>query len=395
MQEAVSCANIRIVYGKLAFCWRCFRRLLDSLNDAILHNMFEWNRYFPEKTRKAFFRSFESISNINDMRITPREKMSLIWILRGLRSQLSYKAVDKIYGVLALAIDVADYEVPDYDKPVEDVYTNFAVTTLSKWPGKLNELLAEAGLQNQGPDLQSRLPSWAPDWTCPPKIFSLNHFMSSLDDGLALPEAERERMSSSFQVDMQLHDDTPVLSVKGQFLDVITGLGPVRDSTVENGLLEWITASEKILPTDLESDKQRLLAVASLGFVEPSALIKGLHPQLLQRFINVLKWHLKIDMEPLFKPGAQMLPSHKDRALRAGTMERRLCVTADAKLGMVPLCAVEGDLVAILDGFFWPVVLRGCGHNFLLVGDMHFEGDDSGWSLNRRDDQELSDILLL
>lgn len=64
--------------------------------------------------------------------------------------------------------------------------------------------------------------------------------MVSLDDRLALPEAEREKISLLFQFDMQLHDDTQVLSVKGQFLDIITGLGPVRDSTEENGLLEWI-----------------------------------------------------------------------------------------------------------------------------------------------------------
>ena len=119
VQEAVSCANIRIMYGKLGFCWICFRRLLDSLNEATLYNMFEWNRYFPEKSRKAFLRTFESVSNINDMRMTPREKMSLLWILRGLRTQLSYKAVDKVYGVLALAIDVGEYEVLDYNKTVE------------------------------------------------------------------------------------------------------------------------------------------------------------------------------------------------------------------------------------------------------------------------------------
>ena len=394
VQEAVSCANIRIMYGKLGFCWRCFRRLLDSLNEATLRNMFEWNRYFPEKARKAFLRTYESVSNIDDMRFTPREKMSLLWILRGLRTQLSYKAVDKVYGVLALAIDVGEYEVPDYNKTVEQVYTAFAVTTLSKWPSKLNELLAEAGLQNQGPELQFRIPSWAPDWTCPPRVFSLNHFMLSLDDRLPLPEIEREKMCLSFQVDVRLQDDTPLLSVKGQFLDIITRLGPIRDSTKENGLLEWIETSEKILPTDSESDKQRLLAVASLGFLEPSALIKGLHPLLRQRFIDVLKWHLKIDIAPLFRPEAEMRPSHKDRALRAGTMERCLCVTVDAKLGMVPPCAAEGDFVALLDGFPCPVVLRGCGDNFILVGDMYFEGDDSGWSLGQRDETELSSILL-
>lgn len=153
-------------------------------------------------------------------------------------------------------------------------------------------------------------------------------------------------------------------------------------------------ASEKNPLDRLELYRQRLLAVASLGLLEPSAMIKGLHPQLLQHLINGLKCYLKIDIEPLFKTGAQIFPSHKHRALRAETIERRLCVTADAKLCIVPPCAVEGDLVAILDRFFCPVVLRGYRDNFLLVGDMHFEGDDSDWSLNRRDEKELSDILL-
>ena len=320
--------------------------------------------------------------------------MSLLWILRGLRTQLSYKAVDKIYGVLALATDVAEYEAPDYHKSVEEAYTHFAVTTLSKWPNKLNELLVEAGLQNQGPELQSKLPSWAPDWACPPQTFSLNHFMMTLLDGLDLPEAETEKTRLSFPVHVQVHDDIPLLSVKGQILDVIIQLGPVRGSTNDNGLLEWISASEKMLPVDSESDEQRLLSIASLGLLDPSALIKALHPQLRQTFINRLKWHLKIDVEPLFRPGAQMLPSHKDRALRAGTLERRLCVRANAKLGMVPPCAAEGDFAAILDGFAFPVLLRSRGDKFLFVGDMHIEGEDSGWSLNSRDERELSDILL-
>ena len=43
-------------------------------------------------------------------------------------------------------------------------------------------------------------------------------------------------------------------------------------------------------------------------------------------------------------PEAEMLLSHKDRALRAGTMERCFFVTKDGKLGMVPPCAAEGIL---------------------------------------------------
>ena len=50
--------------------------------------------------------------------------------------------------------------------------------------------------------------------------------------------------------------------------------------------------------------------------------------------------------------------------------------------------------MTLLDGLPYPVVLRACGDNFLLVGDMYFEGDDSEWSLDQRDDMELSDILL-
>ena len=121
----------------------------------------------------------------------------------GYALKLSYKTVDKIYGVLDLAIAVGEYDVLDYHEIVEQVYTAFAVTTLSKWSAKLNELV-EAGMQNQGPELQSRVPSRAPDCTCPTRIYSLNRFMMSLDDRLQLPESEREKTSRSSRVDVKL-----------------------------------------------------------------------------------------------------------------------------------------------------------------------------------------------
>lgn len=68
-----------------------------------------------------------------------------------------------------------------------------------------------------------------------------------------MPDEEGEK---TFQVDVQHLYDTPLLSVKDQFLDTITDLGPIGDSTEENCLLEWATASERILLTDLESGKQ-------------------------------------------------------------------------------------------------------------------------------------------
>lgn len=40
----------------------------------------------------------------------------------------------------------------------------------------MNELLAESGLQNQGPELCSEVLSWAPDWTRPPKMIFAESF---------------------------------------------------------------------------------------------------------------------------------------------------------------------------------------------------------------------------
>jgi hypothetical protein len=57
-------------------------------------------------------------------------------------------------------------------------------------------------------------------------------------------------------------------------------------------------------------------------------------------------------------------------------------ISSDESYGLVPYCAAVGDLVAILDGVRYPVVLRSQGEDLPLMGDMHFEGGFSGWNLD-------------
>jgi len=53
---------------------------------------------------------------------------------------------------------------------------------------------------------------------------------------------------------------------------------------------------------------------------------------------------------------------------------RRLAITATGYLGMVPEEALKGDVIAVLYGCNFPVVLRRCGERHLVIGECYVDG---------------------
>ncbi|EJT73079.1 hypothetical protein GGTG_09929 [Gaeumannomyces tritici R3-111a-1] len=91
----------------------------------------------------------------------PPPPLSLNFLLRQFRNSLATQPVDKVYAMLGLAADGGDFVVPDYSKPVAEVYRELARSLLEQ--SQSLEVLSLVGDPMwKGVD---GLPSWVPDWS--------------------------------------------------------------------------------------------------------------------------------------------------------------------------------------------------------------------------------------
>jgi hypothetical protein len=249
---------------------------------------------------------------------------------------------DRIYALLGLLDQKYDI-IPDYEKPVAEVYQDMFTSYMKKQHTYGNlKLLAYCEMH----DPASNGPSWVPDWSRENKCEPL---MTS--DGLGATGFSNSDVSVI---------DNHILRVMGVEVAKISGVFPTQLSAAST-VDDFVIALKAILPqrmTLLETFEQRLeifyrtLCCDSFSdSLEDSAMLPN-RREAKSRLKDILKsdWGTKISLSKgTFK--------YLDYAL-GYCRYRSIFSTTDGVIGLGPPLATSADVIALLPGCFSPMALR-------------------------------------
>jgi hypothetical protein len=345
-------------------------------------------------------------------------RTSFVECVGNLRARDATNPRDKIYGLLGLEVnDVADLVRPDYSLPVEKVYENFVASLLART--KNLDVLSHLTTDRQG---QIALPSFVPDWT-----IGLSTIHSDDFD----PEYWSQRPSlldlynacNGSEVDFKA--EPGVLSIRGILFDTVQNIasGPWRDASTMlldpsklDELLEMANIPPKhadpvskqrekfwiaICAGNLQKVVQQPARLDDLQATEPlSAFYERIDclredqyggvPDLLHAL-----WRASGDelMEMTAQDDSDTIEQGRVvGAINIAHDRRRGAVTRGGSIGLVPINARVGDVVAVFTGGRVPIILRPEAGHFTVVGDAYVYGIMDGEAM--QDAKELEWIEL-
>ena len=203
IQEVCACTKAEVMYGNLTFDFRLLQDKLaidtsqlqdmnadprvTTLGHIRQMGMVGKNfRVHHSANLRYYYKKYHALASNQELvqKTIEFEKnvklrpYPLLELLQDFRDMEATNPRDKIYALLGLATDiefqhdgsnsdftgaVASVPHPDYNKPVQDVYYDFAHYFILS--GSLSEVMHTASLNKPSSSLASVLPSWVPDWT--------------------------------------------------------------------------------------------------------------------------------------------------------------------------------------------------------------------------------------
>jgi hypothetical protein len=385
--------------------------------------------------------------NARQRKQNPKSSINLLEILNDSRDFKCTVLNDKIYGVLGLADDKDSYPVPDYALLPKDVFKATA-TSLINTKDDLNILYYCS--QSGTTKLAETPPTWAPDWTrrclhTPLYLTSLqckasgnstssHHFANDvlkvrgrivetirhIDHCRKIPrnstkqggqrttvlDHEGQERTMNMTSDLTSQDPRQSLrqSIQDQwkYIDNILNMA-FPDGEYSNERFEALwrtfvcdqTASGEVAPIHWEARFSTHVA----GFMH----VGGGSEKWLEKLQNIQSTtsdtsnHAVTGISGLrdtvinFKPPKLDEDTH-DFTFAHGERchDRRFFISEAGRFGWGPDGMKEGDIVAILNGLDFPLVLRRVEQGFEVVGDCYAHGIMLGESMENAQDEMLN-----
>jgi Heterokaryon incompatibility protein (HET) len=312
---------------------------------------------------------------------------------------------DKVYGLLGIATDFQEGElVPDYDLSPCDVYMAAVNAHLVKY-----DTLSILGQCYSGhTDTPAKQPTWIPPWELsvsdnaylaypdPLEWESYNEIGASPEFRLPYYASGNLKLSTHA---WHLNKETGTLHLTGNCVSTIARISNMESS---NSILE-----------DHESTARAWLSLASeldpMYKFTNEMTTAALRRTMLADFISTEQGPYRGDMMllsedlPICVNGVMVNYQDVMMTFISRARNRKIVVTSDGWLGLVPECATIGDQVAVLVGGQtlyvlrrWdqhtsvPVTSERCNH-FSLVGEAYFHGFMDGEALGLG---EMGEIVL-
>ncbi|CAK7204108.1 hypothetical protein SEUCBS139899_006861 [Sporothrix eucalyptigena] len=143
------------------------------------------------------------------------DRVNLTMQLISSRNCLATNPVDKVFALLNISREIPGKGIlrPDYHKSVEEVFSNVARLLLEQNLDVLNFTCDRIWRSERS------LPSWAPDWSCVPREFSL----------LFTPQGPwfyaGKRVNNTSPPAIRFSPDGQILFIKGCILDKVNNIG--------------------------------------------------------------------------------------------------------------------------------------------------------------------------
>ncbi|PQE26581.1 heterokaryon incompatibility -domain-containing protein [Rutstroemia sp. NJR-2017a BBW] len=303
-------------------------------------------------------------------------------------------ARDKIYGILGLLPShFSTMITPNYaaSKSVEEVYTEFARILLSD-SKRLDSILSWCSYKPN-----TSIPSWVPDWT---SKFSRNHVKRLKDRtasgsrtaqwsvsgdclhvrGIKVGRVTSTSLSQSENAPLQskmsdVHKDIP--HSYGDELSYALSRTLVMDHAsvdVSASVLDiYWTDEQDISSIDSSAEMQMITKNLSWNafdqFRHKNAKFSVFGRQ-FQRFFPTSR-----------EPQTDKLRRENFWAMLIAVIAsigRKMITTSEGYLGLAPEEVQQDDVVAILYGCNFPVILRACGKRYTMIGESYIHGIMNG-----------------
>ncbi|KAH6892526.1 hypothetical protein B0T10DRAFT_537491 [Thelonectria olida] len=293
--------------------------------------------------------------------LTGDENNNLDWLLRVTARSKATDPRDKLYALLGLAGD-GDLPTPDYTMGYEQMLKNFVSSHIKRY----NSLTAVLG--NRYIEMPSG-PSWVPD---------LLHDNFHGGRGL-IPAADNNCFRAA-------GSRTAIISINGA-LDTLSARG-VSVGEIDKVIGPLIVAEKLSDPT--QSIQSVSMSLGQDTFLEALRDFgKGLPESSREAFWRTFRPDFALKQQVAFgldSIPADFMPREPESAryvafvrpftasLQAALSNRTFIATKDGRMGVGPYLAQAGDIVVVMFGAPFCLLLRPVGHEYRLVGDAYVHG---------------------
>lgn len=329
-------------------------------------------------------------------RYSPNTKAPpLLELLLSHKSKKSTDPRDKVFALIGISNSRKTFGEIDYEKDIKEVFTHTAQHIIQN-SRKLDVIcVKQRDFSTEG------LPSWAPDWSRPP--FNSGPLMVGLHH--RVPEfAAAGKTMASFEF---LGEEGYILKARGMRIDVIKSAGmPFRQKGAPRNIHTalhilqdwWGVFSSSFSDPDSRSAKAVFCRAISCGnwiFDEGDRVYEERLRHIFELSESLLVgdegWGVETPSSTSLANSVNSLVEERGEqegnevvddkeqlsvAINASiTMNRRrLYISENGLVGLGPWDAVEGDVIVVLLGCKFPVVLREVGGHWVLIGEAYVDG---------------------
>jgi Heterokaryon incompatibility protein (HET) len=396
MQEVVLSGKISVLCGLMTVEWETLHAFVKGVSRRrVLSAMHELGMHEEALLAGPGFGSATSLGILKGNEQYPdqtkQESYTIAFLLRAVRERIARKAVDKVYGALAIMPpSLQQTLVVNVNMTHAQVYANFTRCLLERGNASLTLGHVSYSMKVEG------LPSWCPDFAEAPTTVLLGTFdiPGGFTAGKGPSSLEKELV--------KLLPEWDTIEVVGFEVDIISE----------------VVGLEYIPPTDIEANSsivkwdETCVTLAENNFDLPS------HNSMFEIFCKtiVAGGRLLYDRFPL-QPASKWVQDHKDwmSALRtssenglhfvsnavrrfqlsvnAACKGRQFFISEGKLMGLGPLATQARDLICILYGRPTPFILRPNPDNstYRLIGEAYVDGIMDGEAFAFRDKYSLPD----
>jgi hypothetical protein len=351
----------------------------------------------------------------------PTRRFDMAETIVGYKDCLATDHRDKLFAFLGyVPVETATlYSPPDYGRSVEDVYTEIAFVSLSKFSNLKILSYAGRGQQHQ----QYDIPSWVPNPSDAARsitfrlkaAWSIQRQVSAkIDPVVPLYRASKD-YSPNFKVDLE----NGTLTVSGKIFGKLAAerlgleIGPapstpehleetnnrilaVRQTKMKH-CLEMASQCDPYPSggTYISACKQTLVAGATLFGERMTAAEVEENFETYDRVVaHFLRTGPRLDdqteeQQRMLKAGATTISD----AIGEASFGRAFAVTEEKYVGLVPVKAKAGDYVCIILGCDVPFIVREDDGKYVLVGECYIHGIMDGEAMDM-EKYKIQDIIL-
>ncbi|KAH9203959.1 heterokaryon incompatibility protein-domain-containing protein [Leptodontidium sp. 2 PMI_412] len=392
IQEISSSRKATVFCGDDEISWTELDRVCDLLREASdeLQSLFYKH---PSYIRTLTFggpRGLQLSRFSRNISVPP-----LLELLLSHKSKKSTDPKDKVYALIGVSESDDAFGIIDYSHSVREVYTHTARHIITS-----TQRLDVICVKQNDVD-QYDLPSWAPDWTRPSSnsgatVVGLHHhqppFTASGDtlanfkflshgyvlrvSGFIIATIETIGMAFIQRPRRPPSEVAPILEAFHDWWNIF--VGSHSNSTAAQALFgrtiscgNWDHNDPQIYATKLEA-----IFALSDDLLSDSDVLRLNPPSRSSTLTQLGSSTPSLADDDNSIQGGEEEKIQLSAILSAGlTMNRRrLFVSQDNLVGLAPACAELGDVICVLLGCRYPVVLRRKGGHYLLVGEAYMDG---------------------